>query len=51
VNGQGISRDAAGCAANHIKLRPPMPFFPEHADLLVEAMDAAATAAAELGAD
>jgi hypothetical protein len=30
--------------ANILKLRPPMPFLPAHADLLVRAVDAAATA-------
>jgi 4-aminobutyrate aminotransferase-like enzyme len=33
-----------GPQANVLKLRPPMPFRPEHADLLVEALDGAATA-------
>jgi 4-aminobutyrate aminotransferase-like enzyme/Ser/Thr protein kinase RdoA (MazF antagonist) len=33
-----------GPAANILKLRPPMPFRPEHADLLVEAIAAAAAA-------
>jgi 4-aminobutyrate aminotransferase-like enzyme len=28
---------------NILKLRPPMPFGREHADLLVQAIDAAAT--------
>jgi len=32
-----------GPQANVLKLRPPMPFRPEHADLLVEALAAAAT--------
>jgi len=31
-----------GPSANILKLRPPMPFLPEHADLLVQALDAAA---------
>jgi len=31
-----------GPLANILKLRPPMPFRPEHADLLVQAIDAAA---------
>jgi 4-aminobutyrate aminotransferase-like enzyme len=34
---------AEGPLANILKLRPPMPFLPEHADLLVRAIDAAAT--------
>jgi 4-aminobutyrate aminotransferase-like enzyme len=42
---------AEGPAGNILKLRPPMPFFPEHADLLVHALDAAARDAAELGVD
>jgi 4-aminobutyrate aminotransferase-like enzyme/aminoglycoside phosphotransferase (APT) family kinase protein len=33
-----------GPLSNILKLRPPMPFLPEHADLLVRAIDAAATA-------
>jgi 4-aminobutyrate aminotransferase-like enzyme/Ser/Thr protein kinase RdoA (MazF antagonist) len=33
-----------GPGANILKLRPPMPFRREHADLLVQAIDAAATA-------
>jgi 4-aminobutyrate aminotransferase-like enzyme/Ser/Thr protein kinase RdoA (MazF antagonist) len=33
-----------GPTANILKLRPPMPFRPEHADVLVEAINAAATA-------
>jgi 4-aminobutyrate aminotransferase-like enzyme/Ser/Thr protein kinase RdoA (MazF antagonist) len=33
-----------GPHASILKLRPPMPFRPEHADLLVHAIDAAATA-------
>jgi 4-aminobutyrate aminotransferase-like enzyme/Ser/Thr protein kinase RdoA (MazF antagonist) len=33
-----------GPQANVLKLRPPMPFRPEHADLLIAAIDAAATA-------
>jgi 4-aminobutyrate aminotransferase-like enzyme/Ser/Thr protein kinase RdoA (MazF antagonist) len=33
-----------GPLANILKLRPPMPFLPEHADLLVKAIGAAATA-------
>ena len=33
-----------GPAASILKLRPPMPFRREHADLLVRAIDAAATA-------
>jgi 4-aminobutyrate aminotransferase-like enzyme len=33
---------AEGPAANILKLRPPMPFLPKHADLLVQAIDAAA---------
>jgi 4-aminobutyrate aminotransferase-like enzyme/Ser/Thr protein kinase RdoA (MazF antagonist) len=33
-----------GPHASILKLRPPMPFRPEHADLLVQAIDAAATA-------
>jgi 4-aminobutyrate aminotransferase-like enzyme len=33
-----------GPTANILKLRPPMPFRPEHADLLVTAISAAATA-------
>jgi 4-aminobutyrate aminotransferase-like enzyme len=33
---------AEGPAANILKLRPPMPFRPKHADLLVQAIDAAA---------
>jgi 4-aminobutyrate aminotransferase-like enzyme/Ser/Thr protein kinase RdoA (MazF antagonist) len=33
---------AEGPLANILKLRPPMPFLPEHADLLVRAVDAAA---------
>jgi 4-aminobutyrate aminotransferase-like enzyme/Ser/Thr protein kinase RdoA (MazF antagonist) len=43
---------AEGPSANILKLRPPMPFFPEHADRLVEALDAAArdAAAVEPGA-
>lgn len=32
-----------GPSGNVLKLRPPMPFRPEHADLLVDALDAAAT--------
>ena len=32
-----------GPQANVLKLRPPMPFRREHADLLVEALDVAAT--------
>jgi 4-aminobutyrate aminotransferase-like enzyme len=32
-----------GPAANILKLRPPLPFRPEQADLLVEAIGAAAT--------
>ena len=32
-----------GPQADVLKLRPPMPFRPEHADLLVDAIDAAAT--------
>jgi len=32
-----------GPSGNILKLRPPMPFRPEHADLLVDAIDAAAT--------
>ena len=35
---------AEGPLANILKLRPPMPFLKEHADLLVRAVDAAATA-------
>jgi len=35
---------AEGPLANILKLRPPMPFLPAHADLLVRAIDAAATA-------
>jgi 4-aminobutyrate aminotransferase-like enzyme len=31
-----------GPQANVLKLRPPMPFRPEHADLLIEALDDAA---------
>jgi 4-aminobutyrate aminotransferase-like enzyme len=34
-----------GPEASILKLRPPMPFRREHADLLVQAIDAAATAA------
>jgi 4-aminobutyrate aminotransferase-like enzyme/Ser/Thr protein kinase RdoA (MazF antagonist) len=33
---------AEGPSANILKLRPPMPFLPEHGDLLVQAIDAAA---------
>ncbi len=33
-----------GPHADILKLRPPMPFGREHADLLVEAIDAAAAA-------
>jgi 4-aminobutyrate aminotransferase-like enzyme len=33
-----------GPEASILKLRPPMPFRREHADLLVQAIDAAATA-------
>jgi 4-aminobutyrate aminotransferase-like enzyme/Ser/Thr protein kinase RdoA (MazF antagonist) len=33
---------AEGPLANILKLRPPMPFLPEHGDLLVQAIDAAA---------
>ena len=33
-----------GPQASILKLRPPMPFRREHADLLVQAIDAAATA-------
>jgi 4-aminobutyrate aminotransferase-like enzyme len=33
-----------GPSGNILKLRPPMPFRPEHADLLVDALDVAATA-------
>jgi len=33
-----------GPAANILKIRPPLPFRPEHADLMAEAIDAAATA-------
>jgi 4-aminobutyrate aminotransferase-like enzyme len=33
-----------GPHAGILKLRPPMPFRREHADLLVQAIDAAATA-------
>ncbi|HLZ99085.1 MAG TPA: aminotransferase class III-fold pyridoxal phosphate-dependent enzyme [Steroidobacteraceae bacterium] len=41
---------AEGPLANILKLRPPMPFLPEHADLLVRAIDAAAaTIDARLG--
>jgi 4-aminobutyrate aminotransferase-like enzyme len=32
-----------GPEANILKMRPPLPFGPEHADLLVEAIEAAAT--------
>jgi 4-aminobutyrate aminotransferase-like enzyme len=32
-----------GPEANILKMRPPLPFRPEHADLLVEAIEAAAT--------
>jgi 4-aminobutyrate aminotransferase-like enzyme/Ser/Thr protein kinase RdoA (MazF antagonist) len=32
-----------GPQGNVLKLRPPMPFRPEHADLLIEALEAAAT--------
>jgi 4-aminobutyrate aminotransferase-like enzyme len=35
---------AEGPLANILKLRPPMPFLPEHADLLIRAVDAAASA-------
>jgi 4-aminobutyrate aminotransferase-like enzyme/Ser/Thr protein kinase RdoA (MazF antagonist) len=35
---------AEGPLANILKLRPPMPFLKEHADLLVRAVDAAASA-------
>jgi len=35
---------AEGPLANILKLRPPLPFLREHADLLVRAIDAAATA-------
>ena len=35
---------AEGPLANILKLRPPMPFLQEHADLLVRAIDAAASA-------
>jgi 4-aminobutyrate aminotransferase-like enzyme len=35
---------AEGPLANILKLRPPMPFLQEHADLLVRAVDAAASA-------
>jgi 4-aminobutyrate aminotransferase-like enzyme len=35
---------AEGPLANILKLRPPMPFLPEHADLLIRAIDAAAAA-------
>jgi 4-aminobutyrate aminotransferase-like enzyme/Ser/Thr protein kinase RdoA (MazF antagonist) len=34
-----------GPEGNVLKLRPPMPFRPEHADLLIEAIDAAAALA------
>jgi 4-aminobutyrate aminotransferase-like enzyme/Ser/Thr protein kinase RdoA (MazF antagonist) len=34
-----------GPAANILKLRPPMPFCPEHVDLAVDAIDAAAASA------
>jgi 4-aminobutyrate aminotransferase-like enzyme len=33
-----------GPMANILKLRPPMPFRPEHADIVVQAIDAAAAA-------
>jgi 4-aminobutyrate aminotransferase-like enzyme len=33
-----------GPLATILKLRPPMPFLPEHADLLVQALAAAAAA-------
>jgi 4-aminobutyrate aminotransferase-like enzyme/Ser/Thr protein kinase RdoA (MazF antagonist) len=39
-----------GPGANILKLRPPMPFRREHADLLVQAIDAAATAVERGGA-
>jgi len=37
-------RGAVEREASILKLRPPMPFRREHADLLVQAIDAAATA-------
>ena len=40
----GILIGYEGPQASILKLRPPMPFRREHADLLVEAIDAAATA-------
>jgi 4-aminobutyrate aminotransferase-like enzyme len=36
-----------GPYASILKLRPPMPFHREHADLLIQAIDAAATAVEE----
>ncbi|MGC1523871.1 MAG: hypothetical protein WA803_20195, partial [Steroidobacteraceae bacterium] len=40
-----------GPHASILKLRPPMPFRPEHADLLVSAIDAAAAAVDAGGPD
>jgi 4-aminobutyrate aminotransferase-like enzyme len=42
----GILIGYEGPHGNILKMRPPMPFRPEHVDLLVQAIDAAATAAA-----
>ncbi len=39
-----------GPGADILKLRPPMPFYREHADLLIDALDAAATTVDALGA-
>jgi len=36
---QGVLISRIGIYDNILKLRPPMPFQPEHADLLLETLD------------
>ncbi len=45
AGGHGILTGLEGPRGNVLKLRPPMTFRPQHVDLLVEAIDSAASAA------
>jgi 4-aminobutyrate aminotransferase-like enzyme len=48
VNGlrdRGVLIGSEGPLGNVLKLRPPMPFRPEHADVVVEALTAVLSAA------